>query len=97
MDVTEVEEESSLRLGVSVVESELTASAWRWGAALACECRFGVVFLEWSSVGVVEEDKMKGGRSLGGVGRGLLLEKVRKLRPVSLELDEFREEVRVAI
>lgn len=40
---------------------------------------------------------MNGGRSLGGVGRGLLFEKLRKLRPLSRELEEFREEVRVAI
>jgi hypothetical protein len=42
------------------------------------------------------ETLMNGGRSLGGVGRGLLFAKFRNERP-SRELDEFRDEVRVAI
>lgn len=51
---------------------------------------------EWFSVPELDGSK-KGGRSVGGVGRGLLFAKFRKLRPFSLELDEFRDEVRVAI
>lgn len=39
----------------------------------------------------------KVGRSLGGVGRGLLLVKLRNARPLSREWDEFRDDVRVAI
>lgn len=43
------------------------------------------------------EETTKGGRSVGGVGSGLLLVKVRNPRPFSREWDEFRDEVRVAI
>lgn len=43
-----------------------------------------------------DEAFMNGGRSGGGVGRGLLLAKFRNGR-ASRELDEFREDERVAI
>ena len=43
-----------------------------------------------------DEGFMNGGRSGGGVGRGLLLAKFRYGR-ASRELDEFREDERVAI
>ena len=59
------------------------------------ECRCGVPAL--AGVSLPEfETLMKGGRSFGGVGRGLLFAKFLNERP-SRELDEFREDVRVAI
>jgi hypothetical protein len=59
------------------------------------ECRWGVPKLAGVSLPEVEA-LMNGGRSGGGVGRGLLLAKLRNGR-ASRELDEFRDDVRVAI
>lgn len=59
------------------------------------DCRWGVPRL--AGVSRPEDEALiKGGRSGGGVGRGLLLAKFRNERP-SRELDEFRDDVRVAI
>jgi hypothetical protein len=95
-EVADVEAESSLRFGVSVVESEtFTRSDCCWGLAFMVECRCGVPALAGVSLPEFEA-LMKGGRSFGGTGRGLLFAKFRNERP-SRELEEFREDVRVAI
>jgi hypothetical protein len=95
-DVADVEAESSLRFGVSVVESEtFTLSGCGAGLAFMVECRWGVPALAGVSLPEFVA-LMKGGRSAGGVGRGLLFAKFRNERP-SREPEEFREDVRVAI
>ena len=73
----------------------LTIAGCGWILGVVLECCPGVSEL----AGVSRPDDealMNGGRSGGGVGRGLLFAKFRKGR-LSLELDEFRDEVRVAI
>lgn len=72
-------------------------SEWDWDMVRIVEGREATGVWESGPLVLAGEDDLDGGGSLGTVGRGLLFEARRNARELSRELDEFRDEERVAI